>query len=118
MFPRNFWYVAAWDWEVRRQELMPRTICNEQIVFWPKEDGTPAALEDRCCYRQMPLSHGKLRGSDVECIYCGLLYDGAAAPASTSQARKRSALGARALGAGGGCLRFFLPKQIVKPAPR
>ena len=29
MFPRNFWYVAAWDWEVRRQELFHRTICAE-----------------------------------------------------------------------------------------
>ena len=48
MFARNFWYVAAWDWEVRRQELMSRKICVEPIVFWRKEDGSPAALEDRC----------------------------------------------------------------------
>jgi phenylpropionate dioxygenase-like ring-hydroxylating dioxygenase large terminal subunit len=75
MFPRNFWYVAAWDWEVRRQELMSRTICNEPIVLWRQEDGTPAALEDRCCHRHMPLSHGKLRGSHVECLYHGLTYD-------------------------------------------
>jgi hypothetical protein len=27
---------------VRRQELVPRTICNEPIVFWRKEDSTPA----------------------------------------------------------------------------
>jgi phenylpropionate dioxygenase-like ring-hydroxylating dioxygenase large terminal subunit len=75
MFPRNFWYVAAWDWEVRRQELMSRQICGEPIVFWRREDGTPAALEDRCCHRHMPLSHGKLRGNDVECVYHGLTYD-------------------------------------------
>lgn len=79
MFPRNFWYVAAWDWEVRRQELMARTICNQPIVFWRQEDGTPAALEDRCCHRHMPLSHGRLRGSDVECLYHGLVYDGSGA---------------------------------------
>src|SRR5579862_1780699 len=75
MFPRNFWYVAAWDWEVRRQELMSRTICNERVVLWRQEDGTPAALEDRCCHRHMPLSHGRLRGNDVECLYHGLTYD-------------------------------------------
>jgi len=79
MFPKNFWYVAAWDWEVRRQELLARTICNEPIVFWRREDGTPAALEDRCCHRHMPLSHGKLRGNDVECLYHGLVYDGSGA---------------------------------------
>ncbi|HWE71609.1 MAG TPA: aromatic ring-hydroxylating dioxygenase subunit alpha [Stellaceae bacterium] len=79
MFPRNFWYVAAWDWEVRRQELLARTICNEPIVFWRGEDGKAVALEDRCCHRHMPLSHGKLRGNDVECRYHGLVYDGSGA---------------------------------------
>ncbi len=75
MFPRNFWYVAAWDNEVRRQELFRRTICNEPVVFYRKDDGTPVALEDRCCHRHMPLSDGILKGNNVECLYHGLLYD-------------------------------------------
>jgi len=75
MFPRNHWYVAAWDWEVRRQEVFRRIICNEPIVLWRKSDGKPAALEDRCCHRHMPLSHGKLRGDTLECPYHGLTYD-------------------------------------------
>jgi vanillate O-demethylase monooxygenase subunit len=75
MFPRNFWYVAAWDWEVRRQELLARTICNEPVVLWRREDGAPAALEDRCCHRHMKLSEGALRGSNLECPYHGLVYD-------------------------------------------
>ncbi|HLI20474.1 MAG TPA: aromatic ring-hydroxylating dioxygenase subunit alpha [Stellaceae bacterium] len=75
MFPKNYWYVAAWDWEVRRQEVFRRVICNEPIVFWRKSDGKPAALEDRCCHRHMPLSHGKLRGDAIECPYHGLTYD-------------------------------------------
>jgi phenylpropionate dioxygenase-like ring-hydroxylating dioxygenase large terminal subunit len=75
MFPRNFWYVAAWDWEVRRQELFCRTICNQPILFWRREDGKPVALEDRCCHRHMPLSRGRLRGDNVECSYHGLTYD-------------------------------------------
>jgi phenylpropionate dioxygenase-like ring-hydroxylating dioxygenase large terminal subunit len=75
MFPRNFWYVAAWSDEIRRQELMRRTICNEPVVFYRREDGRPVALEDRCCHRHMPLSDGVLRGDNVECIYHGLTYD-------------------------------------------
>ena len=75
MFPRNYWYVAAWDHEVRRQELSRRTICNEPIVFYRREDGAPVALEDRCCHRHMPLSDGNLRGDNVECLYHGLTYD-------------------------------------------
>ena len=75
MFPRNYWYVAAWDHEVRRQELFRRVICGEPIVFYRREDGRPAALEDRCCHRHMPLSEGKLRGDAIECAYHGLTYD-------------------------------------------
>lgn len=75
MFPRNYWYVAAWADEVRRQELFRRTICDEPVVFYRREDGRPVALEDRCCHRHMPLSEGRLRGDNVECIYHGLLYD-------------------------------------------
>ena len=66
MFPRNFWYVAAWDTEIRRQELLRRTICSEPIVFYRREDGTPVALEDRCCHRHMPLSDGVLKGDNIE----------------------------------------------------
>jgi vanillate O-demethylase monooxygenase subunit len=79
MFPRNFWYVAAWDDEVKRGQLMRRTICGQPIVLWRKEDGTPAALEDRCAHRHMPLSDGFLRGDNVECPYHGLTYDASGA---------------------------------------
>ncbi len=75
MFPRNFWYVAAWDHEVRRQELFRRVICNEPVVLYRCEDGSPAALEDRCCHRHMPLSDGRLKGNNIECLYHGLVYD-------------------------------------------
>lgn len=75
MFPRNYWYVAAWDHEVRRQELFRRTLCNQPIVFYRRENGEPVALEDRCCHRHMPLSDGNLKGDNVECVYHGLIYD-------------------------------------------
>ncbi len=75
MFLRNFWYVAAQDHEVQRQTLFRRTILDEPIVFYRTEQGRPVALEDRCCHRHMPLSHGSLKGDNVECTYHGLLYD-------------------------------------------
>jgi phenylpropionate dioxygenase-like ring-hydroxylating dioxygenase large terminal subunit len=75
MFPRNFWYVAAIDHEVRRQELMRRVICGQPVVMWRDGEGAPHALEDRCCHRHMPLSEGRLVGDCVECPYHGLQYD-------------------------------------------
>ncbi len=78
MFPRNCWYVAAWDAEVGRTPLA-RTIVGEDVVFFRREDGTAAALENRCCHRNLPLSHGRVVGDDIRCGYHGLLFDGSGA---------------------------------------
>jgi vanillate O-demethylase monooxygenase subunit len=74
MFLRNAWYVAALDHEIGRA-LLPRTIMDDNIVFFRAEDGSVAALEDRCCHRQAPLSAGRLIGDRVECGYHGLVFD-------------------------------------------
>ena len=74
MFLRNSWYVAAWDREVTRG-LLARTFLDEPVVLYRKEDGTPVALEDRCCHRQLPLSMGKLEGDALRCGYHGLLFN-------------------------------------------
>ncbi|MFM9967904.1 MAG: Rieske 2Fe-2S domain-containing protein [Burkholderiales bacterium] len=74
MYVRNAWYVAAWDHEVKR-DMMRRILLNEPVVLFRKDDGTPVALEDRCCHRQAPLSMGKLIGNVVECPYHGLQFD-------------------------------------------
>jgi phenylpropionate dioxygenase-like ring-hydroxylating dioxygenase large terminal subunit len=78
MFLRNSWFVAAWDREVTRS-LLARTILEEPIVLYRKEDGEAVALEDRCCHRQLPLSMGKLESDRLRCGYHGLLFDSAGA---------------------------------------
>jgi vanillate O-demethylase monooxygenase subunit len=74
MFPRNAWYVAAWDHEVKRLNLMRRLLLGEPVLLYRKTDGKPVALEDRCCHRHAPLSHGRLKGDTVECAYHGLRF--------------------------------------------
>lgn len=78
MFLRNAWYVAAWDREVTRN-LLARTFLNEPVVLWRKQNGTPVAIEDRCCHRHLPLSMGALVGDDLRCGYHGLKYDASGA---------------------------------------
>jgi phenylpropionate dioxygenase-like ring-hydroxylating dioxygenase large terminal subunit len=73
-FLRNTWYMAAWSEEVRRG-LLPRTILDEHIVFYRKEDGQPVAIADTCPHRFVPLSKGVLKGDVVECGYHGLQFD-------------------------------------------
>jgi vanillate O-demethylase monooxygenase subunit len=75
MFLRNSWYVAAWGHEVQRLKLMRRILLGEPVALYRKGDGAPVALEDRCCHRHAPLSHGRLRGDKVECAYHGLVFD-------------------------------------------
>ena len=73
MFLRNCWYVAAWSREVG-QEPLGRTLLNEPVVLYRTEDGVPAALEDRCCHRALPLSLGTVEGGNLRCAYHGLLF--------------------------------------------
>ena len=73
MFLRNAWYVAAWGKEIGRA-LFERTIIDEPIVLFRKEDGSVAAIGNRCPHRFAPLSSGKLVGDRVQCGYHGLEF--------------------------------------------
>ncbi len=74
MFLKNCWYVAAWSKDVGRA-LTPVTLLGERVVLYRTEDGAPAALEDACPHRKLPLSKGNLIGDTVECGYHGLKFD-------------------------------------------
>jgi len=54
---------------------MGRVFLGEPVVLYRKQGGTPVALEDRCCHRQLPLSMGKLEGDELRCGYHGLKFD-------------------------------------------
>lgn len=74
MFVRNCWYVAAWDYEIKSDQIFARTIADEPMIFYRKTDGGVVALEDRCCHRHAPLSEGRRVGDDIRCMYHGLKF--------------------------------------------
>lgn len=74
MFLYNHWYTAAWSSEITHS-LTTRTLLNKAVLLYRKEDGTPVALEDRCCHKSVPLSMGNLVGDSVQCCYHGLVFD-------------------------------------------
>ena len=55
-FLKNAWYVAALTTELDTETLLTRKIIDETVLFYRKEDGSVAALRDRCPHRFAPLS--------------------------------------------------------------
>lgn len=70
----NFWYIACRSTSVRRQPLAAR-ILSRDLVLFRTEDGSPAALENRCAHRGMPLAEGQLCSGFLQCPYHGWCYD-------------------------------------------
>jgi phenylpropionate dioxygenase-like ring-hydroxylating dioxygenase large terminal subunit len=77
-FIKNIWYMAGWSEELGDQ-LLSRRLFDRQIVLFRKQDGSIAALADRCPHRFAPLSRGEKVGDAVQCGYHGLTFDGAGA---------------------------------------
>jgi phenylpropionate dioxygenase-like ring-hydroxylating dioxygenase large terminal subunit len=75
-FVRNAWYMAGWSEELADQ-LLSRRVFDRQIIFYRKQDGSVAALADRCPHRFAPLSLGEKIGDAIQCPYHGLTFDGA-----------------------------------------
>ncbi len=75
MFVRQSWYVAAWADEIEPGRMLSRVLLGDAVLLYRTEAGHAVALEDRCCHRALPLSHGRVIGEQVQCGYHGLVYD-------------------------------------------
>ena len=75
---KEYWYIAATARELGSKPLA-RTVLGQPLVLFRQEDGSPAALVDRCAHRSVALSTGRVAGGCVECPYHGWRYraDGA-----------------------------------------
>lgn len=73
-FLKNTWYIIGWRSELDQQPFIHRTIANEAILVYRKQDGELAALQDRCPHRFVPLHLGKQVGDTVQCGYHGLCF--------------------------------------------
>ena len=69
------WYVAAWDHEVGAEKMLARTLLDQPVLLYRDTQGQVVALADKCCHRAAPLSHGRLEGDAVRCMYHGMKFD-------------------------------------------
>ena len=64
-FVRNAWYIAAWSEEIEAG-LLSRTIMDQPMVLYRDAEGNVGALEDRCCHRGAPLTHGHISDKGLQ----------------------------------------------------
>ncbi len=72
--PRNCWYMAGWDRDLRTDGLLAATMLGQPLVLLRDADGQLAALEDRCPHRAAPLSLGRCEGGALRCMYHGVKF--------------------------------------------
>lgn len=70
---RNAWYMAGWSDEVGASGLA-RQIIGRAVFLFRKQDGSAAAILDRCPHRFAPLSRGTRDGDNLVCGYHGLAF--------------------------------------------
>ena len=75
-FLRECWYPILWSSDLAEGALVGRVALDEPIVFFRRDDGSPAALADVCSHRFAPLHLGKrCAGDRIRCGYHGLEFD-------------------------------------------
>lgn len=76
VYVRNCWYVAATAAEID-QGPIERTVMENPVALFRREDGQPAAMHGVCPHRYYPLAQGKVVGNTLQCNYHGFRFDGA-----------------------------------------
>ncbi|WP_345248451.1 aromatic ring-hydroxylating dioxygenase subunit alpha [Pigmentiphaga soli] len=74
-YPFDHWWVIATSEELGQGQLLPRKVLGMDVVLFRQDDGTAAALVDRCSHRGLPLSMGALEGNRITCGYHGFQFD-------------------------------------------
>lgn len=71
----NQWYIACFDDELKKEQLLRRKIVGHELVIFKNVKGEVAVLEDRCCHRNVHLSLGYVQGDHIKCGYHGWEYN-------------------------------------------
>lgn len=74
-FLRESWYCAGFSSDLAVGGTRAITVLGESLMLYRKQDGSPAALANRCPHRFAPLAMGKVEGDQIVCGYHGLRFD-------------------------------------------
>jgi phenylpropionate dioxygenase-like ring-hydroxylating dioxygenase large terminal subunit len=73
------WFIACASAALSSQKPLAIQIQGVRMVLFRDRDGRPAALEDRCPHRNVPLSAGRVLQGQLQCAYHGWRFDGGGA---------------------------------------
>jgi len=73
---RDHWFPVAFVEDVPDAELVPVSVWGQDYVLFRDANGELRALVDRCPHRSARLSHGRLCGGEVVCLYHGWRFGG------------------------------------------
>lgn len=71
----NYWYPAEWSEKIGKGQHGETQFWGHSIALFRGEDGTLAALENRCAHRHLPLTMGRVRNCNLVCAYHGWAYN-------------------------------------------
>jgi phenylpropionate dioxygenase-like ring-hydroxylating dioxygenase large terminal subunit len=75
LFLYDHWYIAAFRHDLIDKPIR-RLLLGVPVVLFRTQDGTVAALEDRCPHREVPLSMGSVQpDGSLQCLYHGIRFD-------------------------------------------
>lgn len=72
---RGFWYIIAVSSELKQNQVLSKTVCNEALVVFRGLDGKACVMPDRCLHRCAKLSKGKVKDGILTCPYHGWSYN-------------------------------------------
>ena len=71
----DYWYAVESDRALKPGQTREVTFWGRSIALYRGQDGSLAALENRCAHRQVKISLGEVRGCKLVCPYHGWTYD-------------------------------------------
>jgi len=84
----TIWHPVATSQEVKKTPVKVQ-VCQTELVLFRSEEGSIAALHNRCPHRKAQLSCGKVKGGRIHCPYHGWNYDRHGNGASPMKSRKK-----------------------------
>ena len=71
----NDWHIIGKSDEIRRNEIYPVKLLEEEAVLWRDNEGQVHFWDDRCPHRGSALSIGNIKDGELRCHYHGWRYN-------------------------------------------